>query len=108
MAAPELILKQSPLIEVFRQAHTVIQNNFHLLHHSVHHAPPDIQKTLNILCELLEKHSMYKFKPRQVACSLKDHFHNRMRVLQMEKMTKSYIGDKDNSIEVQPEDLEVE
>ena len=72
------------------------------------HAPPDIQKTLNTLCELLEKHSVYEFKPGRVACSLKDHFRDGMRVLQTEKITTSYIDDEDNSIEVQPEDLEVE
>ncbi|KAF8973352.1 hypothetical protein BDZ97DRAFT_1648916, partial [Flammula alnicola] len=34
----ELILKQSPLIEVFQHVHTLIQNNFHLLYRSTRHA----------------------------------------------------------------------
>ncbi|KAI0688586.1 hypothetical protein BC835DRAFT_301430 [Cytidiella melzeri] len=45
----QLILKQSPLIEVFRQVHRTMQDNFHLLHHSVRHAPPDLRNTIQAL-----------------------------------------------------------
>ncbi|KAI0258559.1 hypothetical protein BC834DRAFT_835342 [Gloeopeniophorella convolvens] len=51
-----LVIKQSPLIQIFRSAHTVIQDNFALLHRSTRHAPQDLTNTLDILCKSLEKH----------------------------------------------------
>lgn len=105
----ELILKQSPLIELFRRVHGVIQDNFHLLHRSVRHAPPDIRKTLDVLCELLEKYKAHEFKPGRTACKLKDHFRDGMVILQTEKGTTSQVDeDNDTSIEIQAEDLDAE
>lgn len=48
------VIKQSPLIEVFRAVHTTVQEHFYLLHRSTRHAPKDLTNTLQTLCAILE------------------------------------------------------
>ncbi|THH23068.1 hypothetical protein EUX98_g8113 [Antrodiella citrinella] len=80
-----LIIKQSPLIETFRKIHTLMQDNFHLLHRSVRHAPPNIQNTITALRELLEKTNGHLFSPDRIeglTVSLMDHYSDGMYKLQ--------------------------
>ncbi|KAI0717551.1 hypothetical protein C8T65DRAFT_804900 [Cerioporus squamosus] len=100
----QLIIKQSPLIELFRTVHTLFQDNFHLLHRSVRHAPPDIKSTINILLDELEKHEAHVYKPNRTAdAKLTDHLREGMYILQ----TTTGILRDDNTAG-QEDDLEAE
>src|ERR1700723_3874739 len=93
----QLILKQSPLIETFRHVHLIVQDNFHLLHRTVRHAPPDIRNTLKVLCEMLEQHQAYEFVHDRTACDLTNHLTDGMHVLQTEKTNTLNTDDEDDS-----------
>ncbi|TFK78632.1 hypothetical protein K466DRAFT_507002 [Polyporus arcularius HHB13444] len=78
-----LIIKQSPLIELFRKVHTLFQDNFHLVHRSVRHALPDIASTLKVLLDELKKSDVHAFKPeRRAEVKLEDHLREGMYILQ--------------------------
>ncbi|KAH7906214.1 hypothetical protein BJ138DRAFT_1223402 [Hygrophoropsis aurantiaca] len=105
----ELILKQSPLIEIFRRVHVLIQDNFHMLHRSVRHAPPNLKNTLSVLCALLEKHKAHEIVPNRNTSpeALKDHFKDGMLVLQTQKGNQAQGEDEDDARgELEFEDLE--
>ncbi|KIJ10040.1 hypothetical protein PAXINDRAFT_164302 [Paxillus involutus ATCC 200175] len=54
----EHIIKESPLIEVYRNCHVTMENAFHLQHCTIRHAPPSMTKTIRKLTALIkEKHS---------------------------------------------------
>ncbi|KAI0077254.1 hypothetical protein K474DRAFT_1583713, partial [Panus rudis PR-1116 ss-1] len=55
----DLVLKQSPLIEIFRHAPHLMQDNFHLMHRSVQHAPPDLTATITALREILRENGTH-------------------------------------------------
>ncbi|KAF9488889.1 hypothetical protein BDN71DRAFT_1402611 [Pleurotus eryngii] len=104
----DLILKQSPLISIFRWIMTIVQDNFHLLHRSVRHAPADLTKTLQFLRERLEHHRAYEQVPGRTAYQLKDHFREGMQVLQMEKTRIDQDGASETVVAgIEIEDLEV-
>ncbi|KAF8971524.1 hypothetical protein BDZ97DRAFT_1786939 [Flammula alnicola] len=104
----EWILKQSPLIEVFRHIHKIIEENFHLMHRSVRHAPPNIQNTLNVLCDLLEQHGAHELNEKRTSCKLTDHFRDGMRVFQTEKSGGVETTEEENLVEeIEYEDLNV-
>ncbi|KII91006.1 hypothetical protein PLICRDRAFT_106940 [Plicaturopsis crispa FD-325 SS-3] len=48
------IVKESPLIELYRECHVTVENGFHLEHRTIRHAPPNMTKTLRKLREKLE------------------------------------------------------
>jgi len=81
----QLVLKQSPLIEIFRSVHVLIQDNFYMIHRSVRHAPPDTTITVKILCEALQRHCAHEQKERKDVNKLIDHQQEGMRRIQMEK-----------------------
>ncbi|TFK78704.1 hypothetical protein K466DRAFT_606732 [Polyporus arcularius HHB13444] len=79
----QLIIKQSPLIELFRKVHTLFQDNFHLVHRSVRHAPPDTASTLKVLLDELKKHNPHMCTPNRPAeVKLEDHLREGMYILQ--------------------------
>ncbi|KAF6746612.1 hypothetical protein DFP72DRAFT_992806 [Ephemerocybe angulata] len=43
------ILEESILIEIFRESHLAVELGFHLKHRTVHHLPPDMDRTLKKL-----------------------------------------------------------
>ena len=113
----QLILKQSPLIEVFRRVHTMMRDNFHLLHRTVRHAPPNLQNTLRQLRDMLEKDAAHEIHVGRTAYKLEDHFREGMRLLQTAKtMVMTALGqegllgdesDENAMVELEMEDLEV-
>ncbi|GLB35134.1 hypothetical protein LshimejAT787_0206990 [Lyophyllum shimeji] len=86
----QLVIKNSPLIQIFRSVHENIEDNFHLLHRSVRHAPPNLKNTLTTLTSELKKHQAHEIALRigvqyRETEALTDHFRQGMLVLQTEK-----------------------
>ncbi|KAI0083556.1 hypothetical protein BDY19DRAFT_1079007 [Irpex rosettiformis] len=117
----QLILKQSPLIEIFRHLHRTMQDNFHLLHRSVRHAPQSQQNTLQALCTLLCTNKAYEIEDGRKSYELIDHVHEGIYKLQSSgtvatvEMTGPEDGnvfsddtEKDEEAEVEIDDLEAE
>lgn len=113
----QLVLKQSPLIEVFRKIHTNMRNNFFLLNRTIRHAPPSSAGTIEVLCDQLKKHRAHEFQSgRSAATKQRDHFREGMRILQMEKLAAAGVfGDEhegDNSDltaeDITTDDLEID
>ena len=82
----QLILKQSPLIEEFHKLHTMMRDNFHLSHHLVWHAPPNLQNTLRQLWDMPERDATHEIHIGREAYKLEDHFREGMHLLQTAKM----------------------
>ncbi|KAI0074535.1 hypothetical protein K474DRAFT_1601263 [Panus rudis PR-1116 ss-1] len=61
----ELVLKQSPLIELFRHVHRLMQDNLHVLHRTVRHARPDLRSTIQVLRNLLEESKAHERVPHR-------------------------------------------
>ncbi|TCD59776.1 hypothetical protein EIP91_011478 [Steccherinum ochraceum] len=101
----QLVLKQSPLIETFRRVHRIMQDNFHLIHRTVRHAPPDLRSTLSVLRGLLRASKAHVLVQDRVIPSttvpLKDHFREGMYMAATQKSkvtaTKKGKSGKDNS-----------
>ncbi|KAI0691137.1 hypothetical protein BC835DRAFT_1417357 [Cytidiella melzeri] len=111
----QLILKQSPLIEVFRRIHQTMQDNFHLLHRSVRHAPPDLTNTIQALCDLLRKNKAHKFDDSRKSYDLKHHMNDGLYLLQSTvtnklstEETAGEIEDIDVDDELGVDDLEAD
>lgn len=49
-----LIMKRSILIEVYRSAHQMIENNFYLTHRTIRHSSPKMTTTLSRLRSYIE------------------------------------------------------
>ncbi|KAI0683240.1 hypothetical protein BC835DRAFT_1409447 [Cytidiella melzeri] len=111
----QLILKQSPLIEVFRRIHQTMQDNFHLLHRSVRHAPPDLTNTIQALCDLLRKNKAHEFDDSRKSYDLKHHMNDGLYLLQSTvtnklstEETAGEIEDIDVDDELGVDDLEAD
>ena len=113
----QLVLKQSPLIEVFQSVHVIIQENFHMLHHYVCHAPPDMTTTVKILCDGLRKYCTHEEKGCEDTNKVIDYLQEGMRCIQTEKseMSEGRVIDGMNGVDddheqrvaVEMDDLEV-
>ncbi|KAK7678135.1 hypothetical protein QCA50_018928 [Cerrena zonata] len=98
----QLIIKQSPLIDIFRRVHTLMQDNFHLLHRSVRHAPPNLQNTLTVLQHLLEESKAHEVHLGRKAYKLMDHLREGMRMLQ--QRSGIYVDEQETDISLQESD----
>ncbi|KAG2084330.1 uncharacterized protein F5147DRAFT_748810 [Suillus discolor] len=49
------IIKESPLIEVYRNCHVTMENAFHLQHRTIRHAAPDMTKTIQKLAARIKQ-----------------------------------------------------
>lgn len=70
-----LIMKRSILIEVYRSAHQVIENNFYLSHRTIRHSSPKMRRTIAKLQSYIEDptRSPHIFTPgRTVAHQIPD------------------------------------
>ncbi|KAI0750575.1 hypothetical protein BC629DRAFT_1584883 [Irpex lacteus] len=106
----QLILKQSPLIEVFRQIHRTMQDNFHLLHRSIRHAPPDLTNTINTLCDLLQENKAHVVDESRSSYNLVDHTSTMLNSLDgtgVNNEDSEETGDGEPD-EIEEADLEIE
>ncbi|KAI0779057.1 hypothetical protein BC629DRAFT_1289968, partial [Irpex lacteus] len=122
----QLVLKQSPLIEIFRKLHHTMQDNFHLTSRTVRHAPQNQLNTLQALCTMLHVNKAYEYQKDRKSYELTDHVREGIYKLQTSASAEipqpeaSGIGiegtaasegnddDKDEEAEVEIDDLEAE
>jgi hypothetical protein len=62
----KLIFKRSILIEVYRSAHRIIENNFYLTHRTLWHSHPKMLATLRKLATYIQDKDPHTFKKGQV------------------------------------------
>lgn len=58
------IIKESPLIEVYRHCHVTVENAFHLQYQTLHHSPPDMTKTIQRLAARIKEKGAHTFRHR--------------------------------------------
>ncbi|KAG1754913.1 uncharacterized protein EDB91DRAFT_1042621, partial [Suillus paluster] len=81
------IIKESPLIEVYRSCHVTMENAFHLQHHTIRHAPPDMTKTIQKLtARIKQKNSHTKKEGRSALHSIPDQIAAGMVLIQEQKI----------------------
>ena len=51
------------MIQIFRDCHLIIENNFALPSRSIRHAPLNLARTLKVLSELLKAEDVFSHKP---------------------------------------------
>ncbi|KAI0267690.1 hypothetical protein BC834DRAFT_1040462 [Gloeopeniophorella convolvens] len=109
-----LVIKQSPLIEVFRSVHTVIQDNFGLLHRSTRHAPKNLSRTIEILCSNLNKNRAHcNDESRKDAKIPKVNDHMQIGITRMHEATEMSGGADEDEVEgrilddISAEDLDI-
>jgi hypothetical protein len=61
------ILKQSPLIEMFKNTRIQFEKMFTLEHRTIRHSPPRLQKTFNKLANYMTTNDANVFVPGRVA-----------------------------------------
>lgn len=59
------IIKESPLIQIYRDCHVNIEENFVLTRRTVNHTAPDMTKTLQALGDYLQNHSPFNHQPQR-------------------------------------------
>ena len=65
----KLVFKRSVLIEVYQSVHQIIENNFYLTNHTIHHTQPSMVTTLWNLTDNIQKteHNLHIFMRGQAA-----------------------------------------
>jgi hypothetical protein len=79
-----LIMKRSILIEVYRSAHQMIENNFYLTHRTINHSSPKMLRTMNKLrayIESSERNPHVYTKGRSVHHEIPDYVSNGFALL---------------------------
>jgi hypothetical protein len=85
-----------------------MQDNFHLLHNSVRHAPSNLQNTIKALCDMLHKHEAHKFSLDRKSYDLTDHLHYGFYLLQTTTVVKKYeLGQMDVDMDTNEDDDQV-
>ncbi|KAG1815388.1 hypothetical protein EV424DRAFT_1325399, partial [Suillus variegatus] len=98
------IINKSPLIELYRECHIMIENGFHLKNRTMKHAPPDMTKTLQKLRDEIQSHSPHKFVAgRRADYQMEDEIVEGMTMLMWDKEA---LMDCDGEVDVMgPEDV---
>lgn len=101
----EHIIKESPLIEVYRNCHVTMENAFHLQHRTIRHAPPSVTKMIRKLTTLIkEKHSHVRKDCRGAFQSIPDQIAAGISLAQEEKM--DMVSEEDTgSFELEADDF---
>lgn len=78
----DTILKESVLINVFRNSHLTLEKNLVLNYLSTHHSEPDMAATYSEIQTHMNEHKPYKFIPgRRSAYAIGDMFEKGIRAL---------------------------
>ncbi|KAH9158641.1 hypothetical protein EDB89DRAFT_2118542 [Lactarius sanguifluus] len=80
----DYICKQSPLIEVFRSCHVMVESAFQLTHRTLKHTPPDMTATIERLRAYMQSSGTCEFRQgrvvdREIADNLVKGFHVSLR-----------------------------
>jgi hypothetical protein len=62
----DYICQQSPLIEVFRSCHVIVESAFQLTHRTLKHAPPDMTRTIERLRTHMQTSGCIEFRKGRV------------------------------------------
>ncbi|KAG2087739.1 hypothetical protein BD769DRAFT_1632408 [Suillus cothurnatus] len=88
----EHIIKESPLIKVYRNCHIIIENGFHLQHQTIRHAQPDMTNTIcKLSMRIKEKYTRIKTFGRKALWSIPDQINEGMALMQEQTITK-FVG----------------
>ncbi|KAJ7582032.1 hypothetical protein C8J56DRAFT_793049 [Mycena floridula] len=102
------IIKESPLIELYRECHTTVENGFHLMHRTIRHQPPNMRKTLDTLGGIMSAVQPHKFLAgRKANYSVPDQIAVAMNLVMKKVTVAEWTGDEDDegTADVAPEDL---
>jgi hypothetical protein len=103
----EHIIKESPLIELYRECHMAVENGFHLQHRTVRHAPPDMTKTLRKLRQTLQITKPHIYEPARAADnSIPDQIATALNLLMTRKEVLNV--DDEETTEVEGDDIGAE
>ncbi|KAG1739267.1 hypothetical protein EDB19DRAFT_1635903, partial [Suillus lakei] len=81
------IIKELPLIEVYRNCHVTMENAFHLQHRTIRHAAPDMTKTIQKLAaRIKQKNPHTKKEGRSALHSIPDQIAVSMALIQEQKV----------------------
>ncbi len=89
-----------------------MQDNFHLLHRSIRHAPPDLTNTINTLCDLLQENKAHVVDESRSSYNLVDHVSMGLYKLQTSTMLNSLDGtgvnneDSEETGDGEPDEIE--
>ncbi len=87
-----------------------MQDNFHLLHRTVRHAPPNLHNTIQALCNLLRDNKAHEQIDGRKSYELTDHMRRGLFLLQTSTTTtqsNEQDDDKEEELEITEEDMEV-
>ncbi|KIJ09266.1 hypothetical protein PAXINDRAFT_87711 [Paxillus involutus ATCC 200175] len=103
------IVKESLLIELYRECHVLMENAFYIHSQTINHALPNMTKTLEKLCEEIKKNSPHIFKPgREADCVIHDGIMVGMELLMDNKAVIEDLGGEEGEEEVGADDLAAE
>ncbi|EGO28319.1 hypothetical protein SERLADRAFT_346588, partial [Serpula lacrymans var. lacrymans S7.9] len=98
------VIKQSPLIKVYRNCHVTVENAFHLQHRTSQHTPPDMTKTIQKLAAWIREKSPYPFKQgREAIASITDKVADGLALMHMTILTDD--DETEDHFEFEAEDL---
>jgi hypothetical protein len=90
----ERIIKESPLVQTYRNARSAIDRNFALSHLTTRHGDPDMTKTFQELLSHISKQNPHKIIPgRTSAYSIPDIL-NKGRLLMSEATKQDDVGEE--------------
>ena len=84
----------------------MIEDNFHLLHRSVRHAPPSLQNTMKVLLAHLEEERAHENGVfRGIEHPVPDYYMTGIELLQTDKMGTDTIEDEEIATELELDDI---
>ncbi|KAG1785763.1 uncharacterized protein HD556DRAFT_1249371, partial [Suillus plorans] len=82
------IIKQSPLIEVFRNCHVIMENAFYLKNRTIRHTHPDMAATIEKLRSHIQSTSSYMISQNRSAKRvIEDQIAVGMKLIQQKKVS---------------------
>ncbi|KAI9455461.1 hypothetical protein BJY52DRAFT_1121970 [Lactarius psammicola] len=100
----EYICKQSPLIEMFRSCHVIVETAFQLTYRTLKHTPPDMTTTIQRLRAYMQSSGLCEFRRgRTVEQEITD---NILKGLQVVHAKKIVLPVEEEAHEIEAADLE--
>ncbi|KAH9010897.1 hypothetical protein EDB85DRAFT_1879143, partial [Lactarius pseudohatsudake] len=101
----DYICKQSPLIEVFRSCHVIVEKAFELTHRTLKHAPPDMTATIERLRTHMQLSGLCEFRRgRAVEREITDNITRGLEVVHAKRVV---LPVEEEAHEIEAADLEV-
>ncbi|KAG2125101.1 hypothetical protein DEU56DRAFT_744063, partial [Suillus clintonianus] len=97
------IIKQSPLIEVFRNCHVIMENAFYLKNRTIQHTHPNMAATIEKLRSYIQSTLAYIPQNRSSKRVIEDQIAVGMKLIQQKKVSQTTTGEE--RYEAEPEDF---